>query len=79
MDGPASVVPLESVAVKYSHLYEDVAVDVLDHQVRRLRNKQVASVKVLWRSWSVEGSTWKEEAVMKAKYPHLFSSDYTLA
>ncbi|WMV59647.1 hypothetical protein MTR67_053032 [Solanum verrucosum] len=47
---PASIVPLESVAVKDSLSYEDVPVEILDRQVRRLRNKEVASVKVLWRS-----------------------------
>ena len=55
---PASVVPLESVAVKDSLSYEDVPVEILDRRVRRLRNKEVASVKVLWRSQSVEGDTW---------------------
>ena len=69
---PASIVPLESVVVKYSLTYEEVPVEILDHQVRRLRNKEVASVKVLWRSQTVEGATWEEEAAMKAKYPHIF-------
>lgn len=50
----ALIVPVESVAVKDSLTYEKVPVDILDHQVRRLRNKEVASVKVLWRSQSVE-------------------------
>ncbi|WMV58590.1 hypothetical protein MTR67_051975 [Solanum verrucosum] len=72
---PASIVPLESVAVKDSLSYEDVPAEILDRQVRRLRNKEVASVKVLWRSQSVEGATWEAEAAMKSKYPHLFPSD----
>ncbi|WMV40253.1 hypothetical protein MTR67_033638 [Solanum verrucosum] len=72
---PASIVPLESVAVKDSLSYEDVPVEILDRQVRRLRNKEVASVKVLWKSQSVEGATWEAEAAMKSKYPHLFPSD----
>ncbi|WMV09944.1 hypothetical protein MTR67_003329 [Solanum verrucosum] len=72
---PASIVPLESVAVKDSLSYKDVPVEILDHQVRRLRNKEVDSVKVLWRSQSVEGATWEAEAAMKAKYHHLFPSD----
>ncbi|WMV45946.1 hypothetical protein MTR67_039331 [Solanum verrucosum] len=72
---PASIVPLESVAMKNSLSYEDVPVEILDRQVRRLRNKEVASVKVLWRSQSVEGATWEAEAAMKSKYPHLFPSD----
>ncbi|WMV25581.1 hypothetical protein MTR67_018966 [Solanum verrucosum] len=58
---PASVVPLESVAVKDSLSYEDVPVEILDRQVRRLRNKEVTSVKVLWRSQSEEGATWKQK------------------
>ena len=47
MGDPASIVPLESVVVKDSLTYEDVLVEILDRQVRRLRNKEVASVKVL--------------------------------
>ena len=66
---PASIVPLESVAVKDSLSYEDVPVEILDRQVKRLTNKEVASVKVVWRSQSVEGATWEAEAAMKTKYP----------
>ncbi|WMV38367.1 hypothetical protein MTR67_031752 [Solanum verrucosum] len=79
MGDPASVVPLEFVAVKDSLSYEDVPVEILDCQVTRLRNKEVASVKVWWRSPSVEGATWKAEVAMKAKYPHLFPSNSTPA
>ncbi|XP_069144076.1 uncharacterized protein [Solanum lycopersicum] len=53
MGDPASIVPLESVAVKYSLSYEDVPVEILERQVRRLRNKEVTSIKVLWRSQSI--------------------------
>ena len=53
----ASAVSLDSVAVKDSLSYEDVPIEILDRQVRRLRNKEVASVKVLWRSQSVERAT----------------------
>ena len=76
---PASVVLLECVVVKDSLSYEDVPVEILERQVRRLRNKEVTLVKVLWRSQSVEGATWEAEATMKAKYPHLFPSDSTPA
>ncbi|TMW99528.1 hypothetical protein EJD97_002395 [Solanum chilense] len=69
----------KSVAVKDSLSYEDVPVEILDRQVRRLRNKEVVSIKVLWRSQSVEGATSEAEAAMKAKYPHPFISDSTLS
>ena len=57
MGDPASIVPLESVAVNDSLSYEDLPVEILDHQVRRLRNKEIASIKVLWWSQSIEGAT----------------------
>ena len=47
---PAAIVPLESTALKDSLSYEDVPVEILDCRVIGLRNKEVASVKVLWRS-----------------------------
>ena len=47
MGDTASVVPLESVAMKDSISSEYVPVDIIYHQVRRLRNKDVGSVKVL--------------------------------
>ena len=76
VDDQNFVVPLESMAVKDSFCYADVPVDILDRQVRKLRNKEVASFKVLWRIQSVEGATCEAEA---AKYPHLFPSDSTPA
>ena len=79
MGDPASVVPLESVAVKDSLSYEDVPVEILERQARRLRNNEIASTKVLCRSQFVEGATWEAEAVMKAKYAHLFPSKSTPA
>ena len=65
--------------MKDSLSYEDVPVEILERQVRRLGNKEVTSVKVLWRIQSIEGATWEAEAPMKAKYPHLFPSDSTQA
>ena len=45
---------------------------ILDRQVRKLRNKEVASVKVLWRNNNREEMTWEAEELMKKNYPQLF-------
>ncbi|WMV31122.1 hypothetical protein MTR67_024507 [Solanum verrucosum] len=47
---------------------------ILDRQVRKLRTKEVASVKVLWRNQFVEEATWEAEEDMKKRYPNLFES-----
>ncbi|WMV24171.1 hypothetical protein MTR67_017556 [Solanum verrucosum] len=54
---PTSVVPFESLDIKEILSYEEVLVDIFDRQVKKLRNKEVASVKVLWRKQRVEGDT----------------------
>ena len=46
---------------------------ILDRQVRKLRNKEVVSVKVLWHNVTKEEVTWDAEELMKKKYPQLFS------
>ena len=43
--------------------------------MKRLRNKEVASVKVLWRNQQVDEITWEAEEIMKSKYPHLFQTE----
>ncbi|XP_049414696.1 uncharacterized protein LOC125877450 [Solanum stenotomum] len=64
--------PTEDVQVTVDLTYEEVPIVILDRQVRKLRNKEVASVKVLWRNQQVEEVTWEAEEAMKLKYPHLF-------
>ena len=54
--------------------YEEVPVEILNRQVKWLRNKKSASVKVICRNHLVEGATWEAEADMRSYYPHLFSS-----
>ena len=52
--------------------YEEKPVAILDRQVRRLRNKDVASVKVLWQKNNREEMNWEVEDEMNNKYPYLF-------
>ena len=69
---PTSIIPLDEVIIEDNLTYEEVPVDIFDRQVKRLRNKDVASVKVLWRNQHVESATWEAEADMMKKYPYLF-------
>lgn len=44
---PVSILPLEDLVVDESISYEEVPVEILDRQVKRLRNKKQDFVKVL--------------------------------
>ena len=68
-----TIIPLEDVSIEDSLTYEEVPVEILDRQVKKLRNKEVASVKVLWRNQKVESATWEAEDDMKKRYPYLFA------
>ena len=66
---PESILPIEGLGVKDNLSYEEITVQILNRQVKKLRNKDVGSVKVLWKNHLVEGATWEVEATMKSYYP----------
>ena len=71
---PASILPVEGLEVGEDLSYEEVLVEILDTQVKRLRNKDISTLKVLWRNHLVEGAMWEANADMRSRYPHVFSS-----
>ncbi|XP_019238505.1 PREDICTED: uncharacterized protein LOC109218581 [Nicotiana attenuata] len=72
MGDPSLVVPTEVIGVKDSLSYEEIPVAILDRQICKLKTKEIASVKVLWRNQRIEEATWEAEEDMKSRYPHLF-------
>ncbi|WMV59097.1 hypothetical protein MTR67_052482 [Solanum verrucosum] len=71
---PSLIIPNESIGIKDSLSYEEILVQILDRQVRKLRTKEVASVKVLWGNQFVGEATWEAEEDMNKRYPHIFES-----
>nr|XP_009799039.1 PREDICTED: uncharacterized protein LOC104245172 [Nicotiana sylvestris] len=69
---PSNIVPIKTIEVNEELSYEEVPAAILDRQVRKLRNKEIAFVKVLWRNQQVEEATWEAGEEMRRKYPHLF-------
>jgi len=54
---PSLIVPKESISVKDSLSYEEIL--IFDHYIRKLRTKEVASVKDFWRNQIAEEATWE--------------------
>ena len=71
---PTSILSVEGLGVDENLFYEEVPIQILDLQMKQLRKKEVATVKVLWRNHLVKGATWEAEPDMKSHYPHLFNS-----
>ncbi|KAH0739400.1 hypothetical protein KY290_038105 [Solanum tuberosum] len=75
---PTSIVSLEGLGIDENLSYEEVPVEILDRQVKKLRNKEVAYVKVLWRNHFVEGATWEAEADMMSRWERSRGKDTSL-
>ncbi|WMV18869.1 hypothetical protein MTR67_012254 [Solanum verrucosum] len=69
---PSLIIPTEDIGIKDSLSYDEIPVQILDSQVRKLRIKEVASVKFFWRNQFVEEATWEVGGDMKKKYTNLF-------
>ena len=69
---PSHVLTEQPVEIQENLTYEEEPVQILDRREQVLRNKTIPLVKVLWRSHTVEETTWEHEEQMKRHYPHLF-------
>ncbi|XP_070043988.1 uncharacterized protein, partial [Nicotiana tomentosiformis] len=67
---PTHVLDFSSVQLDKDLSYVEEPVAILDRQVRKLRSKNIASVKVQWRGHPVEETTWETEQDMRSQYPH---------
>ena len=68
------ILPLQEVQVQQDFSYDEEPKAILAREVKKLRNKQVPLVKVLWKHYGREEATWEPEATMRTQYPQLFSS-----
>ena len=69
----------DSILLDENLSYTEEPVAILDREVRKLRSRGIASIKVQWKNRPVEESTWKKEADMQERYPHLFTDSGTLS
>ena len=68
---PAHVVNWGQIEVDTDVTFEEGPVCILDSRDQVLQRKTVRLVRVLWRHYGVEESTWEREDTMRATYPFL--------
>ena len=71
---PVSILSNRGLGVDDNLFYDEVPIEILHCQVKKLRNKEVAFVNVLSMNHLVEGSTWEAKAVMMFRYSYVFYS-----
>ncbi|GJT32869.1 hypothetical protein Tco_0923288 [Tanacetum coccineum] len=68
------VVPIDEIQLDDKlHMIEE-PVEVVDREVKRLKQSRIPIVKVRWNSQRGPEFTWEREDQIKKKYPHLFTS-----
>ena len=74
---PAYIMDWVHIEVDTDRTSEEGPICILDSHDQVLRRKSVRLVRVLWRHYGVEESTWEREDTMRATYPFLFRDEGT--
>ncbi|MCI67142.1 cytochrome P450, partial [Trifolium medium] len=62
----------DDVQVRDDLTIKTVPLRIEGREVKRLRNKEIASVKVVWGGPAGANATWELESKMRDSYPDLF-------
>jgi len=69
---PNHVISHQPLQIQEDLSFVEEPIQILDHELKTLRNKYISLVKVLWRSHQVEEITWEPKEEMWNSYPRLF-------
>ncbi|GJS87751.1 putative reverse transcriptase domain-containing protein [Tanacetum coccineum] len=72
-DEPLAI-PLDEIQIDDKLNFIEELVEIMDREVKRLKQSRIPIVKVRWNSRRVLEFTWKREDQMKKKYPRLFAN-----
>ncbi|GKF12806.1 hypothetical protein Tco_0050732 [Tanacetum coccineum] len=70
-DKPLAI-PLDKIHIDKKLNFIEEPVEIMDREVKRLKQSLILIVKVRWNSRRGPEYTWEREDQMQKKYPHLF-------
>ncbi|GKE98638.1 hypothetical protein Tco_0021989 [Tanacetum coccineum] len=70
-DEPLAI-PLDEIQIDDKLYFIEEPVEIIDREVKRLKQSHIPIVKVRWNSKRGPEFTWEREDQMQKKYPHLF-------
>nr|GEU98202.1 putative reverse transcriptase domain-containing protein [Tanacetum cinerariifolium] len=72
-DEPLAI-PLDEIHVDDKLYFIEEQVEIMDCEIKRLKQSRIPIVKVRWNSRRGPDYTWEREDQMQKKYPHLFGN-----
>ncbi|GKD80999.1 putative reverse transcriptase domain-containing protein [Tanacetum coccineum] len=70
----ALIIPLEEIQLNDKLNFVEELIEIMDHEVKKLKQSRIPIVKVGWNARRGPEFTWEREDQFKNKYPHLFSN-----
>nr|GEY39009.1 putative reverse transcriptase domain-containing protein [Tanacetum cinerariifolium] len=67
------VIPLDEVQLDDKLHFVEEPVEIIDKEVKRLKQSRIPIVKVRWNTRRRPKFTWEREDFFRSKYPHLFA------
>ncbi|GJQ94363.1 hypothetical protein Tco_0005502 [Tanacetum coccineum] len=71
-DEPLAV-PLDGLHIDEKLHFVEESIEIMDHEVKRLKQSRILIVKVQWNTRRGPEFTWESEDQFQKKYPHLFT------
>ncbi|GJR00754.1 putative reverse transcriptase domain-containing protein [Tanacetum coccineum] len=68
------VIPLDEIQIDDKLNFIEEPVEIMDREVKCLKQSRIPIVKVCWNSKKGPEFTWEREDQMRKKYPHLFAN-----
>ncbi|GJT61025.1 reverse transcriptase domain-containing protein [Tanacetum coccineum] len=68
------IIPMKELQLNDKLNFVEEPVEIMDREVKRLKQSRIPIVKVRWNSRRGPEFTWEREDEIRAKYPHLFSN-----
>ncbi|GJR45441.1 reverse transcriptase domain-containing protein [Tanacetum coccineum] len=68
------VIPMKELRLDDKLNFVEELVEIMDREVKQLKQSRIPIVKVRWNSKRGPEFTWEREDQIRAKYPHLFSN-----
>nr|GEV67219.1 hypothetical protein [Tanacetum cinerariifolium] len=69
------IIPLDEVQLDDKLYFIEEPAEIMDREVKKLKQSRISIVKVRWNSRRGPKYTWECDDQMKSKYPHLFTTD----
>ena len=71
------VIPLDEIHINPELNFKEESIEIMDREVKLLKQSEIAIVKVQWNSKRGLEYTWEREGHMKDKYHHLLEGSPT--